>query len=493
MKTWLLCFSLLLTQFLYGQEDWRLQLGDDWFNKYGSKGLQVGDKMPDIPLGKVINNYTGKKYFADFKGKLVILDFWSTYCKDCIASFPGMEKLQQELGDKIQVILVNTLETEEQIKERQKTINFQWPNLPCIVADQEPGANEAPQRNFLNKLFPIRGTPHHVWIDGNGIIRLRGRSSNTYLKNINDMLAGKKISIVNDLSTVPSIGQVQYYKQLGNLKSASLSYGSFITPYNNELTNAGSTMELIDNIAHTRITRWFNQDLLDIYNASFYQLLWDQFNNTFWPGDSKDFILFSKEVDTLKYTTWYGAIAKKKRFTSQEDTQAKYCYEQIIPIDLPEKKRWRYMLEDLNRYFGQHLGIVGNLENKKIICYELVRTSMIDKVQATVQDRSLSKKEKLWKAPVDSIRYSVLSLQDVINFSINDNKLLNKNLNENRATGKPFFIINNTGWSKQKLVNMTLPIGVKTITELNNALKRYDLAIVTKEKNLSFLIFQQQP
>lgn len=40
--------------------------------------------MPDISLGEVHNNYTGNTKFSEFKGKLVILDFWNTMCHSCM-------------------------------------------------------------------------------------------------------------------------------------------------------------------------------------------------------------------------------------------------------------------------------------------------------------------------------------------------------------------------------------------------------------------------
>ena len=53
--------------------------------------------MPNISLsdaGDVVYNKTGKTRFADFKNKLIILDFWIINCVSCIAGFPKMDKLQ---------------------------------------------------------------------------------------------------------------------------------------------------------------------------------------------------------------------------------------------------------------------------------------------------------------------------------------------------------------------------------------------------------------
>ena len=140
-----LFFSSLYPGLLFSQADWRLCIGDEWFNKFGSKGLRVGDSFPDIPLGKVLNNKTNKVRFSDFNNKLVILDFWNTHCSSCIAAFPKMEELQRHFGNKIQIILVNPIETEDQIQVvrlRGNRENFIMPDLPCIVAEPNNSANQ---------------------------------------------------------------------------------------------------------------------------------------------------------------------------------------------------------------------------------------------------------------------------------------------------------------------------------------------------------------
>jgi peroxiredoxin len=67
-----------------------------------SPKLTAGDKAPDFtvqaPDGKPLS-------LADFKGKVVILDFWATWCIPCQASMPGLEKLYQKIKDQGVVVL----------------------------------------------------------------------------------------------------------------------------------------------------------------------------------------------------------------------------------------------------------------------------------------------------------------------------------------------------------------------------------------------------
>src|SRR5690348_7254234 len=89
----LLCFSLLTVA---AQNDIR--------------ELRIGDKVPDIEFA-LVNYPTQKARLSDFAGKLIILDFWATWCTGCLHNFPKMDSLQKEFKGKLQVILVNKKST----------------------------------------------------------------------------------------------------------------------------------------------------------------------------------------------------------------------------------------------------------------------------------------------------------------------------------------------------------------------------------------------
>src|SRR3546814_7287875 len=48
--------------------------------------LKVGDPMPDIFIPHLSNYSASSANFSDFRGKLVILDFWNLFCHPCIAA-----------------------------------------------------------------------------------------------------------------------------------------------------------------------------------------------------------------------------------------------------------------------------------------------------------------------------------------------------------------------------------------------------------------------
>src|SRR5690606_25869757 len=78
------------------------------------KPLKVGDTIPkelwNMPL-QVVNHPEGKDTITlnDYRDKkLIILDFWATWCKSCIEGFPNLSRLQKEFPEQLDVLLVNT-------------------------------------------------------------------------------------------------------------------------------------------------------------------------------------------------------------------------------------------------------------------------------------------------------------------------------------------------------------------------------------------------
>lgn len=66
----------------------------------GGKGIKVGDALPELSTFGLEG-----KLPDDLKGKVVLLDFWASWCGPCKESFPVMDELQQKYESKGLVIL----------------------------------------------------------------------------------------------------------------------------------------------------------------------------------------------------------------------------------------------------------------------------------------------------------------------------------------------------------------------------------------------------
>ena len=62
----------------------------------------IGKPAPEIE-GKDIDGKAVR--LADLKGKVVLVDFWATWCPPCVASFPTFRQLSREYKDRGFVIL----------------------------------------------------------------------------------------------------------------------------------------------------------------------------------------------------------------------------------------------------------------------------------------------------------------------------------------------------------------------------------------------------
>ena len=57
-----------------------------------AKGGLVGKPAPDFSVGAVANG-KGKVALSDLRGKVVLVDFWGTFCEPCKKSFPKLQDL----------------------------------------------------------------------------------------------------------------------------------------------------------------------------------------------------------------------------------------------------------------------------------------------------------------------------------------------------------------------------------------------------------------
>jgi thiol-disulfide isomerase/thioredoxin len=61
---------------------------------YAQQPLSIGDPVPDVQLDKWVNHSPSMATLSGFKGKIVIIDFWATWCTACLHAFDKLDSLQ---------------------------------------------------------------------------------------------------------------------------------------------------------------------------------------------------------------------------------------------------------------------------------------------------------------------------------------------------------------------------------------------------------------
>src|ERR1700741_3922146 len=76
-------------------------------NRGSHPGL-VGNPAPDF----MVQDADRKVVLRDLRGKIVVLNFWATWCPPCVEEMPSLVKLQSNLKDRVVVLAVSVDEDE---------------------------------------------------------------------------------------------------------------------------------------------------------------------------------------------------------------------------------------------------------------------------------------------------------------------------------------------------------------------------------------------
>ena len=139
------------------------------------KHLQETMINKDIELF-AMEDLNGKKVdLSKMKGKIIVLDFWATWCAPCKASLPGMQMSVNKYKDdpNVAFFFISTMETaadfKEQIRKFMKEHNYTL-HVLCDNVNPKTKKRSAVYDTYA-KAFNFSGIPHKLIIDGNGKLR----------------------------------------------------------------------------------------------------------------------------------------------------------------------------------------------------------------------------------------------------------------------------------------------------------------------------------
>ncbi len=106
------------------------------------QGYMVNDMTGDFPITKILNYSSVSSSFQQFKEKLLVIDFFGTWCMPCVRALPKLSALQGKYKNQIIILLVSE---EEQIK-LENFINKQTSFVFPVVVDEE--------KSFIKRFQP---------------------------------------------------------------------------------------------------------------------------------------------------------------------------------------------------------------------------------------------------------------------------------------------------------------------------------------------------
>lgn len=402
--------------------------------------LTIGDTVPDIELTNLINYPSKTARLSDFKGKLVILDFWAIWCGACISAFPKMDSLQKNLGHYLQIILVNSKNTgnsEKQVRsflEKRRQKGAYAENLPILTED-----------TLFDKLFPHFLIPHYVWLDERGKVFAITNADEITSENITNAINNPQISLSqkSDIDIEQPI-----YIQSAFEKDSSLHYFFFTKGKQNGLPSGISYRSFGGVVRGMAIT---NMPIFHIYQKVFQKLAPE--------------IAYEKKRVILSVKDTSNLIVNEVNNNGSGIVDL-YSIDFITSLSRADSLYYD-LLSEINRCSAYS----GRIESRKVKCYVLTKENNIDKIrtQGGVFESKLFDPYQpyLQNAPISHL---VARL--------------------NQLEALPLPVIDETNYSEN--IDIIIKSGFKNISTLRKELKRYGLCLIEVERELKMFVLSDK-
>ena len=151
----------------------------------GKRGLgAMRPTMPEVRTVKWFNS--APRSLADFKGRVLLVDFWTTWCGSCVAAHPKIQKLAADYGLRgFVAVLIHDRKTHTGRSTEVLAENV----LPQYIAEHHITVPVAVADAGEFEQLAVHGVPHYVLVDRRGFIRYSGSGDLPDERQIRTLLA----------------------------------------------------------------------------------------------------------------------------------------------------------------------------------------------------------------------------------------------------------------------------------------------------------------
>src|SRR5580700_9989999 len=119
---------------------------------------EIGSRLPDFSVNDLQRREISS---TDLRGKVVLIDFWATWCQPCKKEMPGYQKLLDRYGSQGFVIIGFKFDTMEDAEDPIRFARNIGVHYPLAVASDD----------LKSKFGGIEGSPITMLYDRHGILR----------------------------------------------------------------------------------------------------------------------------------------------------------------------------------------------------------------------------------------------------------------------------------------------------------------------------------
>lgn len=146
-------------------------------------GTAVGNLAPDFTAS---NFHGGTVNLADYRGKVVLLDFWASWCGPCLREMPTLVEIKNRYPADKFVIIGVSLDMDKSKARMKRVITDNKLDYP-IPYDGKGW------RNAVSSLYGVRSIPATFILDADGVIVDRNKRGKELIQLLDKLVPEKKV------------------------------------------------------------------------------------------------------------------------------------------------------------------------------------------------------------------------------------------------------------------------------------------------------------